>query len=144
MDGIHFTSINNSKSTGATAYNVQDANIPVDVNTLYYRVKATDVLGKTSYTNVIKVVITNYELRITLSPNPVKNRLNITVGGATTGSLYSVKITTATGKLAFSKLDVPVTGTGITFDASGFAAGVYLVELADAKGNKLVSKFVKE
>ena len=144
VDGIHFTSINNSKSTGATAYNVQDANIPADVNTLYYRVKATDVLGKTSYTNVIKVVITNYELRITLSPNPVKNRLNITVGGATTGSLYSVKITTATGKLAFSKLDVPVTGTGITFDASGFAAGVYLVELADAKGNKLVSKFVKE
>ncbi len=144
-DGVHFTAVSNCKATGASTYTVQDANLPASANTLYYRVKAIDNLGKATYTNVIVLTIQDSRFTgLSIFPNPVQRKLNLTIAGSTSGSLYTVKITTATGKLAFTKSAVPVSGNAITFDASSFAAGVYLIELTDAKGNKLVSKFVKD
>ena len=81
---------------------------------------------------------------MSIYPNPVQSKLNITLAGATTGSVYNLKITTATGKVAFAKADMLVSGKLITLDASSLAAGVYMIELTDSKGNKLMDKFVKQ
>ncbi len=51
---------------------------------------------------------------------------------------------TIAGKEAFSKINVMVSGKSITLDANNLTAGVYVLELTNSKGNKLMDKFVKE
>ena len=145
MDGVHFVSINISKAIGAATYSIQDASLPPSASTLYYRIKSIDNIGMTNYSTVVK--LKTIDLRLTtfsIYPNPVQSKLNITLAGATTGGLYKVRITTFAGKEAFSKVDVPLSGKFITLDARSLAAGVYMIELTDSKGNKLLDKFVKQ
>ncbi len=143
-DGIHFASINNSKSTGVAIYSIQDASLPTGENTLYYRIKSIDDTGKFSYTKEVTLKLSIIKSQLSISPNPIQKKVNITLSGAATGSLYKVRITTVAGKEAYSKLDVLVNGKSITLDVSHLAASVYIIELTNGKGNKLLDKFIKE
>ncbi len=145
-DGIHFTALLNAKATGANNYTAQDANIPTDATKLYYRIKSIGLDGAYKYSTVVTLITSNSLLITSLSiyPNPVQNKLNITLKGVVTGGLYKVKVTTLTGIIAFSKSDVPFSGNVATIDMNQLAAGMYLIELTDTKGNKLIDKFVKE
>jgi hypothetical protein len=55
-----------------------------------------------------------------------------------------VRVLTAAGKEAFGREGVAANGNTISLDASGLAAGMYIVELKDATGNTQLQKFVKE
>jgi len=141
-DGRVFTTVTSQKATGTSSYGVQDANAPTNITTLYYRIKAIGTDGSIKYSAVAKLSISNYESGITVYPNPVQHKLNLTLTNTATGN-YDVRITTVTGKEVYGK-KATVTDGKLVLDASNFANGVYVVELTDNQGNKLQQKFVKE
>ena len=142
-EGVHFTSINTNKAIGATTYSIQDASLPTGTNTLYYRIKSTDKDERFCYSNVAVLKLSIVNCHLSIFPNLIQNKLNITLTGAAIGNLYKVKIATATGKIAFSMVNVPVKANLMVLNVESLAAGMYEIEFTDGKGNKLIDKFIK-
>ena len=141
-DGSTFASIANEKASAKTAYSVEDKNIPTTASTLYYRIKSIGEDGSYKYSSIVEVKLTTHDSRLTIFPNPVQDKLNITLGTAANGT-YKVRIITVAGVEAFSKTGIAANGNTITLNASNLAGGVYMVELTDELGNKQIEKFVK-
>ena len=143
-NGTIFNKITTKKVAGANSYLIEDANLPSNITTLYYRIKAIGTDGTTKYSSIAKLTTNNLQLTtIAIYPNPVQRKLNITLSNAATGN-YDVRITNVTGKQVYHKLGASVSSNMLTLDASSFASGVYVLELTDVVGNKLQQKFVKE
>ncbi len=113
-------------------------------NVQYYRLKMMDNDGSFKYSSVVK--LTNPDLQlggISIYPNPVKTNLKITLSKPLTNS-YTIRITTITGVLVYSKNNVTLNGNTLTLETNNFTNGVYVIELTDEKSNVLKGKFVKE
>ena len=142
-NGTSFSTVTNKKAVGTTSYAIEDASIPAIATTLYYRIKAIGTDGTTRYSAIAKLITHNSSLStIAVYPNPVKSKLNISLGAASGN--YDVRITSVAGKEVIGKSAVTVTDGKLSLDASSLAAGVYVVELTDKEGNKYQEKFVKE
>ena len=142
-DGSNFKNIANAKATAATNYAIEDANIPATATTLYYRIKSIGEDGSFKYSNIAKLAIHNSSLTtLSIYPNPVQDKLNITLTGATNGT-YKARILTVTGVEVFNKTGIVANANTITLDASDLAGGLYMIELTSINGNKQVEKFVK-
>ena len=143
-NGTAFNTINSKKAAGANNYAVADASLPANASTLYYRIKAIGTDGTTKYSSIAKLTTNNSPLTtIAIYPNPVNRDLNVTLSNAATG-VYTVRIATVTGNPVYGKSGMTITGGKLNLDAGSFAAGVYVLELTDAKGNKYQEKFIKE
>ena len=143
-DGTNFSDIASTKATTASAYSIEDANIPTTATTMYYRIKSIGNDGSTKYSSIAKLTIHNSHLTaLTIFPNPVQDKLNITFGTATNGT-YKVRIITVAGVEALNKAGIAANANTISIDASSLASGLYMIELTDAKGNKQLEKFVKQ
>ncbi len=144
-DGVHFTIVNTVAAKGKSSYNAQDLSVSVGAAKLYYRIKSLGFDGAYKYSAIATVVTHDSKfVGLTIYPNPVQKKLNITSKSILIGSTCFVKISTTAGTVAFSKSNVTYTGNAISLDVAKLAAGVYMVELTDAMGNKLVDKFIKE
>ena len=120
----------------------------VDENTLeganYYRIKENNIEGITIYSKVIMLTTNHLPLTtISIIPNPVQDKLNITLTN-NRATAYKIRIMTLAGKEVFNKAESTTTNSVITIPASHLATGVYLLELTDTEGNKQLKKFVKE
>ena len=143
-DGTNFSDIASTKATNASAYSIEDANIPTTATTMYYRIKSIGNDGSTKYSSIAKLTIHNSHLTpLTIFPNPVQDKLNITLGTATNGT-YKVRIITVAGVEVYSKTGIAANANTISIDASGLAGGLYFIELTDDNGNKQLDKFVKQ
>ncbi len=143
-NGVAFATVNTENALAASSYSVEDANIPSNVASLYYRIKAIGTDGTIIYSAIASVATHNSQFAtISIYPNPVKRDLNITLSNAATGT-YAVRIVTIAGNQVYGKAGASLIGGKLTMDASNFAAGVYVLELTDAKGNKQQEKFIKE
>ena len=139
-----FATITTKKAAATNAYSIEDANLPSNITTLYYRIKAIGTEGTTKYSSIAKLTTHNSQLTtIAIYPNPVQRKLNITLSTAATGN-YDVRIASVTGKEVYSKTGTAVTDGKLSLDASNLASGVYVLELTDKQGNKHQEKFVKE
>lgn len=76
------------------------------------------------------------DTQITLLPNPATN--NVTV--RTASQLANVTIYNTLGKMVYNTV---ANGQEKNVDVSGFASGIYLVQVLDSKGGKTVQKLVK-
>ena len=141
-DGSNFASIATTKADNTSSYSIEDKNIPITANTLYYRIKSIGEDGSFKYSNVALLKLSTINYQLSIYPNPVQDKLNITLGTATYGT-YKVRIITVAGVEAFSKSGVAANGNTISLDASNLASGVYMLELTDENGNKQLEKFVK-
>ena len=141
-DGSNFTTIALAKPTATATYTIEDADIPT-ATTLYYRIQAVGKDGTIKYSNVASLITHNSSLiTINIYPNPVQDKLNITLGNAANGN-YNVHILSALGKIVYSNAITTVTECKLSLDASNLAGGVYVIELIDEKGIKRLGKFVK-
>ena len=142
IDGQNFAGIATVKAIGLSDYTIAD--VKPSANTTYYRIKAIENDGTVSYSNTTKLIIHNSSL-ITLNvyPNPVQDKLNITLGNAS-NTTYKLRVLTITGIEVIGKSEVTANGTTISFPVSNLAGGVYTLELTDTLGNKQLKKFVKE
>ena len=80
---------------------------------------------------------------MSIYPNPVQDKLNITINNVIGGN-YKVRILSVAGIEVFSKAEVAAIGNTITISASSLSGGVYMVELTDATGFKQLKSFVKQ
>ena len=122
----------NSKGNGKNNYSFSD---PEQIsNTAYYRVKQVGADGRSSYSGIVKLV-NRANAVISIYPNPVKNKLTVSVGRDAVGT--EVKLINKEGRLVQQFI---IQQQNFTVDMSGYAGGVYLLQFS----NGLVQKVVKE
>ncbi|MEO9209934.1 MAG: M36 family metallopeptidase [Ginsengibacter sp.] len=82
-DGIHFTSIGNVNAAGnsstLTNYSFTDEAPLNGIN--YFRILQTDKDGRSSYTDIRSLVFDNLNGLVSVSPNPAKDKIVLTIKG---------------------------------------------------------------
>lgn len=139
-DGISFNRIGWVDGVGNSSslqnYSFTDAAPAKGKN--FYRFNQIDIDDKSKLSPIRKIYF-DQQLNISVYPNPVASLLNVQAGIKITG----IKIFTTEGKLVWQQ-----SGTTGSFlvqvPLRNMAAGLYLLELADAEGNKQLQKFIKK
>lgn len=111
---------------------------------VYYRVKLVDIDGKTKYSNVVVVRLTN-QLNVNAWPNPFHSSITVSVN-TDRATAFRIRLLDVSGK-AIQQLRREVT-KGISQIAltefERLAAGVYMLEMIEEKsGNKTVQRLIK-
>ncbi len=146
-NATNFTSIGNmvSKSiTGnsntITTYDFIDFKPLTGTN--YYRLKQLDKDGKFSYSSVVTLK-SNKLVSPAISaiyPNPVKDRLTITIGSPSAENV-SLVISDLSGKILRQRNIALTNGEVSIFEnTSNLATGTYLIKLVSEKGTKIETK----
>ena len=115
----------------------------------YYRLKRTDFDDECKYSQLVPVTIME-NLQFSVWPNPAKDKLEITFGNASKGTILpmspensaEINIYDSNGRVVYSKV---FDGTFYKFniDISAFDHGMYIVTL-NANNDLHTAKFVKE
>ncbi len=94
----------------------------------YYRLRQTDIDGKTTYSNTVKVSINNLEEgQLNVYPNPTTTVLTLQLPEAATHKFY-LSIYSEGGKLVKSQ---PITTNQTVIYTASLANGVYLLEVIE-------------
>ena len=103
VTGISFAKISNSvPSAGSSLYTLLDQNPNRGVN--FYRVKAVDVSGQKTYTNIVKVVLGITAGSITIAPNPIiGNQVSLQFNNEPQG-FYNFRLFNSVGQLVLEKV----------------------------------------
>lgn len=142
-DAINFEAFSTAKAISVFAYTTIDASVPNGVSTVYYRVKAVDNMGKANYSKIVSVKVSTSNAQVLVYPNPVQNKLNVSLNNASAG-VYGLRVSTTSGVLVFSKNNVSLSASNASFNVSNLASGAYILEATDKSGSKLISKFIKQ
>jgi hypothetical protein len=139
-DATTFTKIAEAtaKNTATASYSATDNNVAT--GTTYYRIKAVSQVGTVGYSNVAKLSITNYELGITLYPNPMKGKvLNLSMDNVAAGK-YVVSIYNVLGEKVSEQTISHEVGNASHAIAinNTLAAGIYSVVVRDAASSQAV------
>ena len=138
-DAKTFATIGQStaKNTATASYAITDNSVTA---TSYYRIKAVSTTGNVSYSNIAKLSIINYQLSISLYPNPLKGKtLNVALDNVVAGK-YTVSIYNALGQKV-NEQTISHTGGSAAHAISinnTLAAGVYNVAISEAGSKQLV------
>ena len=136
-DGSSFTDIGTVKAvgSGANGYSFTDIHPTDGIN--YYRLKSVDKDGSSTYSKVVSVAITNYELPITVYPNPSKSK--VTVMG---NHIVSVQVVDNMGRVI--KTQVLKDATNPTLSVGSLPVGVFHLRVQTTDGKVSGVGFVKE
>ncbi len=110
----------------------------------YYRLKMIDLDGSYVYSNVVLIHITRSQSSaLIVYPNPVTDQLYISASDVDESNI-SFSLTNAIGQLvSISVQPVDPQNRLYSLDVSHLPAGTYLLRVINARGEMLVSKFVK-
>lgn len=133
-NGTSFTKLLeiNSKGNGVNSYRITDQEI--NNQTTYYRLKQVGVDGHITYSSVIKLY-NRQNSSISIYPNPVKNKMTVTVSHKDIGS--TVRLVDKDGR---TLQQFVLSQQSFTVDMSRYAAGMYLLQLS----NGGIQKITKE
>jgi hypothetical protein len=124
VDGISFTAIGTVAANNRSNYSLLHTTPVSGVN--YYRLASIDNENKQSYSPVRKVLFDKFN-GISIYPNPVKVKANITFTGAIINKQVNVNISSMDGKLVIQQRFNAVNATE-TIDVSKLANGKYTVQ----------------
>lgn len=141
MDGSDFTSIDEvaiAKELGNNTYEYDD---PIQMlNTLYYRIKAVDIDGTITYSNIREVKMDIAVVEV--FPNPAKDRINLRVNGKQ--GKASVSFSSVQGqKLVEQELSLSGATQHFSFDLKDMPAGIYLFSFKQNGLEKVHKVFVR-
>ncbi len=144
-DGKAFISIGKVKAigTGANAYHFNDQKPPLGKET-YYRLKMIDKDGSFEYSKVVSVsLFTHHSPLITISPNPAKDKVRITIqiNKAENGVLQIIN--TAGKVVKQQKVSLREGLNQINVSINFLAKGNYIVSLK-TESNQYQEQFIKE
>ena len=137
-DNLHFAGIATLIAKADNNYTYEDNSITDTSTTTYYRNKAVSETGVINFSNVAKL-ITNFELGISLYPNPLKDRvLNVSFSNIAAGK-YEISIYNSLGEKVNEQLFSHIGGTSSHVLTIGnlLASGIYNVVISN-KGSGLV------
>ncbi len=136
-DGSSFTEIGTIKAigSGANSYNFTDNNPANGIN--YYRLESVDKDGAVSYSKIVSASITNYELPITVFPNPAST--SITLKGS---HINTVQLNDNMGKVV--KIVALKDATNPALSVGGIGKGLYHLRVQSTDGRVNTVEFIKE
>ena len=139
-DGVSFTVISTTKATGSNSYSYVNNSPATGSN--YYRIHATDKLGYSVYSSVVKVVVgQNAKLNIVAYPNPVLNSLSLSFNNFSKAN-YTISLLSINGR-PVKQLKVNLDGTSnMQLETFGLAEGTYILRVTDSTGSVLLSKLI--
>ncbi len=110
----------------------------------YYRIKSIDINGKTSYSNIVKVVTGREAPGISVYPNPIVNGIiNLQLVNQPKG-MYGVKLVDDLGRVMFSRQIDHAEGSNteqIKINAN-WAKGSYQLQVTKPDNNKVNTKIL--
>lgn len=104
-----------------------------------YRLQMVDLDGKTTYSQV-ETIRTTVVTSLSIFPNPVRDNLNITLGGESASGDLTIGLYNLVGQLMVQRKVTNAGGTTITLPVSSYPAGNYLVRITAADGSSQSSK----
>ncbi|MFN4007178.1 MAG: T9SS type A sorting domain-containing protein [Chitinophagaceae bacterium] len=142
-NGTQFERIEIVAAKQANNYQLADRKLLLGKN--YYRIKAVDNDGKTTYSSIAlleqNIVAT---LTVNAIPNPVHSELKIQATNLAAGN-YSLRIIQANGSVMkeqrFSSTNAL---TSVTVPMVSFATGTYTIVITNAKGENLYSTQIQK
>lgn len=145
-NGLNFTAIAEIKSANSSTGKSYQTSVSQPTGIMYYRLKLLDKDGKFSYSPIVTVrtscTSTDY---MTVYPNPVSTNLTVSFHTAYKG-VANLQIVNAIGQqLATQKIKITAAANTFNLDMSNYSPGMYMLYLADDKGEKIgaVQKVIK-
>lgn len=137
MDGANFVTIGQKNYMDLVSdYQFDDMSLTPGVNRIYYRLKMTDIDGKSAYSKVAVVKLSPGDEKLTLAPNPAKEF--ITVNGLKGTGV--IRIVDMAGRVVFN---ISTVSSFASVNLKGFAPGTYVLQYV-SEGNTENLKFIKE
>jgi 1,4-alpha-glucan branching enzyme len=133
-DGQNFYFISKTNATGKNSYSFAD-DVSGNLSSLYYyRLKIIDKDGNFKYSDVVKIKLTSNGLFAAIRPNPFADKLIVTVESALTAKA-TLTLTDISGRQLYKQNKTLFAGTNLLEinEARGFAAGTYILTVADAQ-----------
>lgn len=143
-DGVSFAAIGSvtaSNQEGELFYNWYDATPSTGNN--YYRIRNVDIDGKSSYSSIVRINLSNQQAGFSLYPNPASgNHISIQATGLQKGD-YKIEIFNTAGQQVYRK---QFNHAGGTINQSielpdALQTGIYNLQLTSAS-SKLVKQFL--
>jgi hypothetical protein len=131
-DGANFSRIADIATHGkASDYTYWDETPVQGVN--YYRVKVTAASGDISYTKIVTATVKAQtgQLAITAIPNPVQDKVTVSIYGSSSQS-GTVEVMDPTGKRL---LQYNTENNSAVIDMSGLPSGIYFIRYTDEQGS---------
>ncbi len=102
----------------------------------YYRIKAVDVNGQTSLTQIVKVLVGGGVAEISVYPNPIVNEvINVQLTNQPKGQ-YQIRLTNPVGQMMIAKIIMHSGGSAnetLKWNRD-FAKGIYQLEITKPSG----------
>jgi hypothetical protein len=142
-DGIKFTSLENVPAAGnsSATRNYQYLHGTPKTGANYYRIRQTDKDGKYSYSKTIKVNFGTNGIPLTLTPNPVSDKLMIWLPEIVNKSAV-IKIYNPLGQLV-QQQPVAIGAKQVQVNTNNLPKGYYRLQLLQA-GSSQSLPFIKE
>lgn len=146
-DGLHFSNIGKVAAAGNSTYRQEydytDYKLSqYGVDKLYYRLKQFDKDGKFTYSKIVPLSI-NTSFTASISPIPVANQLNVNVASAKKQTVLITVVDMSGKTIASYSKAVEAGGTTLSYNAAGWAKGLYQVHITQANGNKQTISVVR-
>ena len=139
INGTDFTTMTTKPPTanngGSAIYVAIDASPVEGYN--YYRIKSMDINGKTSYTNVVKVLMGSMKQDITIYPNPITDgMIHLQLMNEPEGK-YNIRLLNKLGQLILQKQITHAGGNATEFIKWDYnlAHGMYQLEVTRPDGS---------
>ncbi|HEX3935208.1 MAG TPA: T9SS type A sorting domain-containing protein [Puia sp.] len=140
--GATWTDLGNVAAHGTTSvaqnYTYSD-NKPVQ-GTAEYRLELVDKGGQYTYSSVISVRI-GIVTSVSVYPNPARDYVNVTLGGAT-GESMLIRLFNQAGQLLQEKNVTSAGGTIVPLAVSNYPEGNYVIVVSAADGSRQINKLV--
>ncbi|MBA2249962.1 MAG: T9SS type A sorting domain-containing protein [Chitinophagaceae bacterium] len=142
-DGHLFSNVSTLPGNGTTSiehtYSILDDVESQTAAIVYYRLKQTDLDGKSSYSRVVAVKLKGELHPVSVSPNPFTSYLNVNLGWSK-AEVVSAKVYNVQGKEVSSKTVQMVKGTNYIKldDLSNLPSGNYIIQFIS--GDERVSE----
>lgn len=151
LDNKTFTATGSPVKAAGSSAEKNNYQLPDDIsglqgnnNNIYYRVKLVDIDGKTKYSNVV-VIRLSQNIQITAWPNPFQSNITISVNSdkATT---FHIRMMDVSGKV-IRQMTQPVSKgmSQVTLrDFDKLSSGIYLLEMTEEKtGRTTIQRLLK-
>jgi len=111
----------------------------------YYRIKAVDIDGKAIYTRVITIIYSLNQNIVSVYPNPVKDKMNVSIKTANSDKL-SMSISDISGKQVYTEyLSADITLRTFTIDTRKFTPQIYILKLVNSRNEIIgIQKIMKQ
>ncbi len=133
IDGSNFLEIGTVQAAGnsnaSRSYSLTDVLPVAGIN--YYRIKQVDLDGRSIYTDVKTVTFNPFKGNITVTPNPAKDRIVITVPG--NSKALQVTIVNAIGQKVQS---ANINGQYNQLQLNNLAPGLYYIKISGEEGEQ--------